>query len=141
MWRATQGCHDPRSSVRVPGRDLACSQAPGVYDAGFCECSDGLPRHMKCGESKETCTQRCRRPMKVVEDLPSFEPRSSASPAEGEEPPRASEAGGPPLYIVALVVLVLTVAGYVWGSTSSDSGRARLVALVARQRRARRMGR
>jgi hypothetical protein len=62
MWRRTEGCGNPATSIRLPGDDLDCAQAPGIYAAGFCDCSDGIPRHFGCGRTKSPCKEVCAKP-------------------------------------------------------------------------------
>lgn len=80
-WKATQGCHDPSEAARVPRDDLGCDATPGLYQAGFCACSDEIPRYRRCGEPKRPCREVCTEPLSKS-DLPSaFSPTKKAKAA------------------------------------------------------------
>ena len=61
MFRATEGCHNPLTAARVPARDKPCTYVPDIYEAGFCDCTDDIPRHLHCGKSKQSCQVLCKR--------------------------------------------------------------------------------
>lgn len=69
-FRATEGCQDPKQAARVPSRDGSCEYIPAIYEAGFCDCSDSIPRHLKCGITKKSCKTLCSDPP-PVSTLPS----------------------------------------------------------------------
>lgn len=58
-FKATQGCQDPRMAARVPTQDQDCSYVPGIYESGYCECEDEIPRFISCGVSRGSCASLC----------------------------------------------------------------------------------
>ena len=60
-WRGTSGC-DPTYGQPMPSWDLACNQRPSEGTSGYCDCSDGIPRYVKCSDAHLPCEERCARP-------------------------------------------------------------------------------
>lgn len=136
VWRRTQGCTDPRTSARIAAGDLACDATPGIFEAGYCDCADDVPRHFPCGVAKEPCGKVCVRP-----PPPSSLPSTSDPPSRPfDRSRRRAPTSKFPMVgiVVVLVVLVVFVIPRVFAPPNLKAAHERWVATVEEQRRARR---
>lgn len=132
MWRRVEGCTDLQSAARRPQGDLPCDATPGIFDAGYCDCSDGIPRHYGCNVAKAPCAARCSEPIpqSKLASLPTLDsPPSKASTAE---PWWRSHL---PVIVVSAVTLLLLIFHHM--SLPAVNERKRFHELVAAQERQR----
>ncbi len=135
MFRATEGCHDPRTAARTPKYDQPCNYTPGIFQAGFCQCTDDIPRHIQCGMGKKPCKEMCAEPP-PKSTLPGSVQKKS--PTDHPPTPAVLDAAEPPFYLrpafvvgVAIAIIVLAA----WFTRPVKNERHALQRLVALQRR------
>ena len=131
-FKSTEGCGDPRTAARVPTQDQSdCGYVPGIYQSGYCECADALPRFVHCGAMpRRSCAQECAAPPQKS-TLPGVDDEGSSA-APNNKPPAAPPFYTEPLFLGIVLVTFLVVAYQITRPATHE--RRRLQRLVDDQR-------